>query len=959
MLEKTLERIMRSAHTPEGKIVAVLLAFVLSFAVWNNGSMGNAFADESSAASAQSVAVQNSSSGEADASDKTEKHDESKSSEVEKSADDQASRAAEGEAAEPGSSEQSGASENSNSSATSASSEAASETDADAESGSPNPDGSSASALSESSASAGEDADSDSPSDEASAADDGELNASSASAESVSSDAVDPDASQSGESSLSSDAADGEGKEHEKDSKSSSDSSGESASSDAGKSSSKEAASKEKDEKEVSVPYHVVDASDRKRVEKSDWIVGKGAFVVNADTSVSLASLDDTKSYADVPNGFAYAFACVSDSLANCSEERAIKAVSYNTKTKRACVTRDDGTVEELAGDGEIYLVFFAGLRTVDIGYKVVGFDGALGDAAVSGGAPRSATLGSYDMQGSLKAPLSWKTNGELGFYAYAIGESNAGSDANLYIITTPSQSDASRPALKVKKTWRGFSCSTDGGSMWVNCGYDIGLYVVYFESEPSVVTVSEKTFGNQGDMEKQFAYNVSVMQTVTTYTREDVFSRSENATGGYVYKLESQGEETQSGSPVSSIISGSEVSLSNDQTSATTLFYTEVESGQGNFAQGESGSQQYWTKTVTIKRTAQSVTINQDVEPEYETDNDSASPNRINDYAYTCTAGKVASDRIVTFENKRTSMTTEAHVALASRGGLTKRDDLRTGDEGVYELNIPIDGNKTLLSIDPDALFTRDMSQYGFAGVVYGMADSKANRIAVEGRNANSLAYGQVTKGVDNIFGLLVNGNASSPLGDSEIYFAYYPLPKIYFVQEGANGELLQIDPIAQNGETITLDEAPVTQGAVLGIPSGGLSLDQTSSTAYRVPSELDGKQSVPLEYVKIGAGEEGAKNTSELAVESEGKLLFLDVVDGQVQYSLDGSSWSAFDGAPAVFVIYKEKDLGNISPTGVVMNYRPFVFVLAAGIALLVVSGLRRREGADRSGSMMRRGK
>ena len=75
MLEKTLNRIMCGSRTPEGKIVAILLAFVLSFTTWSGDSVGNAFADEPAAVSAQSAEAQeqaNGKSAEAAESDASE-----------------------------------------------------------------------------------------------------------------------------------------------------------------------------------------------------------------------------------------------------------------------------------------------------------------------------------------------------------------------------------------------------------------------------------------------------------------------------------------------------------------------------------------------------------------------------------------------------------------------------------------------------------------------------------------------------------------------------------------------------------------------------------------------------------------------------------------------------------------------------------------------------------------------
>jgi hypothetical protein len=63
MLEKTLNRIMQGARTPEGKIIAILLTISLSLMTWNAASIGNAVANDDQT---KSVAAQ-------EADDKAEK----------------------------------------------------------------------------------------------------------------------------------------------------------------------------------------------------------------------------------------------------------------------------------------------------------------------------------------------------------------------------------------------------------------------------------------------------------------------------------------------------------------------------------------------------------------------------------------------------------------------------------------------------------------------------------------------------------------------------------------------------------------------------------------------------------------------------------------------------------------------------------------------------------------------
>ena len=57
MLEKTLERIMMGAKTPEGKIIAILLTLSLALMTWNATSISFALADEGDKIEAQNAAM--------------------------------------------------------------------------------------------------------------------------------------------------------------------------------------------------------------------------------------------------------------------------------------------------------------------------------------------------------------------------------------------------------------------------------------------------------------------------------------------------------------------------------------------------------------------------------------------------------------------------------------------------------------------------------------------------------------------------------------------------------------------------------------------------------------------------------------------------------------------------------------------------------------------------------------
>ena len=156
----------------------------------------------------------------------------------------------------------------------------------------------------------------------------------------------------------------------------------------------------------IQIPYHVVDASNETLEEVNFWKKeGQDYFAVNTGTEIPLENKTDTETYVNIPDGYAYAFACVSDSLENCSEDNIITEIGYNTVTKRVRVTYADGTEEDLPSDKEIYLVYFEDPKELPIDYKLMETDGTLTDVNVSDAAPISATAGTYNMTADVIRP--------------------------------------------------------------------------------------------------------------------------------------------------------------------------------------------------------------------------------------------------------------------------------------------------------------------------------------------------------------------------------------------------------------------------------------------------------------------------------------------------------------------------------------------------------------------------
>ena len=122
-----------------------------------------------------------------------------------------------------------------------------------------------------------------------------------------------------------------------------------------------------------------------------------------------------------------------------------------------------------------------------------------------SAAAPTSAeiTKSGYSMDENISNPknLAYSNSSRdtpYSYFAYAIGDPSARDDSMLHFITEASDSNSSRPSVKIRNNWRGFEYSTDNGETWINYGYEAALYVIYYETVPTIITISENTVGRK-----------------------------------------------------------------------------------------------------------------------------------------------------------------------------------------------------------------------------------------------------------------------------------------------------------------------------------------------------------------------------------------------------------------------------------------------------------------------------
>ena len=708
------------------------------------------------------------------------------------------------------------------------------------------------------------------------------------------------------------------------------------------------------------IPYHVVDASTESLKKVDNWCEHTD-ITVYSGTPVNLTNAE---SYVNPDeDGYKYAFTCVSDSHTNVSEENKITNIFYDRDTRSVHVTFANGTNAPLKNGEEIYFVYYK--NTLPVEYVEMGLDGSLSEVSVLNSAPKTVITDNYDMS-SIQYPLNWANN-QYGYYSYAIGDTSGANSSALHFITasSDSDSDSSRPKLKIRATWRGYEYTTvdnpTDDTVWSKAGYDIKLYTVYYKEKPTIVNLHEQTIGKPEDMDKEFTYTVKIERKEKTvpvkkyyYYQDNVYKSLDGDSDIYYLKgkilgvpdydkirnfhLVSDNENTAINNASFGEPSQSEniVELSDGQNESFTLFSSHKEMA-GNYVLVSTADHDavyyrefkldgsisnnyfpiyYQENTHTIIE--QSIEIVQTLAEDFTTSMTPTTDATESERKFEYTAPPSATTpQDITYINKRESVPIEVHVAIAKGDGYYKHDDdYRTNVENKYSDELKVDESITLTDkFKPNELITKD--GYIFAGIVYG-STSDSTKIDVAGKDITEVKYGQIS---GNVYDVYLNGDKDIPLGTNEIYYVYYKAPVIKYYAEGANGDLVLIDPLTIENKPITLNGKVVQQNATLPFESNKeLVISQTIKNAYRIPPIFDFKgTTVPIEYTYIGVGAPDAAKLSDLDY-SEGRELRLTIEDGKVKYRFNGSA----EAKPlptadelVVYAVYKGGNKLTISKT------------------------------------------
>lgn len=712
----------------------------------------------------------------------------------------------------------------------------------------------------------------------------------------------------------------------------------------------------------IEVPFHVVDASGETIVRRDGWL--KNAMLrVSNETDIQF----DTQysDYVTVPDeaefqDYVYAFTGLGDSEGNVSEDDRIVRLWFNPDLDQRCtwVEYANGETGPQPSDKTVHIVYYKNPKTVKIGYREIGADGFKA-VAVKGGTPDSTSVGTdaYDMAASLRTPMSYPSDASAyKHYAFAIGETNATTGAQLRFITEAKDDNTSRPPFQIRNTWRGFQYSTDNGATWSNYGFDAQLYVVYFSSQPTIVTLKEQTIGTAEDMAAQFEYDIVISNIVTT-VRETQTSTKEGRTAStssifgtdYDKAIKSSDGTTYyvnsttwswSGSPrtsseTDSFADRSVTGVLQDGGVDTITLLQETSSPNASWDEsitavvGDTvvwGSNRKVTLTNTRTRTAsvttgQKIIIIQRPKAGFATEND----NGDGAYRFTCESTPTASATSVTFTNTREAADVELHVAM-SQGKTIDHDDnnWRTEAEAGYTVTIPLNKGGTF-TVTEETLLARNKAGEGgvlkadpegklFVGVFYGVPDETngedENRVVLKGRVTS---IGFVKPEGSSYYGLYLNNDTSLALGEYKLYYVYVEMPKIYYMREGANGALTQISPITYVGSALVkmgFGDTDTAQGTEIEVGEMPVKVASSGSGVFRIPLALDGSKEASMNQTVIAAGVDGAANLSAMsgATVAAGDALQLKVENAQLKWSVDGSAWSLFDGEPAIYAVYKE---------------------------------------------------
>lgn len=668
----------------------------------------------------------------------------------------------------------------------------------------------------------------------------------------------------------------------------------------------------------IEIPVHIVDVTNQPWVKHDDWLKSGNTHITLTNEEIMFITPEDANAYADETKiaGKEYVFACTAGNQANdyltLSEDDKIQSIKYDTQDRNVKVKyASDEEWHVFDMSDAVYLIYYTSVQQIPVSYEKISMDGDFtAITPLNSNAPRTAEISSatYAIQNAVTRPLAWADSSSYhpNCYSYAVGSKNAENITSLHIITEYSDTDTSRPDLKIKNTWQGFAYSLDG-SDWQNCGDDIQLYVIYYEENPVIVNLTEKTIGLPEDMPKIFNYTVKISdKEIQSVTRTYYYYRNYGYTE---IKNNTTYPQTTTNSETETPLSSQDISLSDSQLNSFVLFYREPSSQIPNtYTSNEStitvNGRNYsvYYRDVTVTQLIQEITIEQTFEPNYVTANDAET----GDHLYQSSYRAMSSSEPVTITYTNThQLNKQIHVAVARNGIIQQCDTLRTETSSVYTHTFG--DTWEFSSIDTEALITDNTGTYIFGGIIAGTENEECI-ITPEDFNFSitSLSFGSISNTKN---GYYLNHDTAKPLGNHEIYFVYFERPKIqYMLKSPKTGELIQIDPLKKNGSPFMRNDTIIAQNELLPVSANTELLISQISTpanpAFIIPDLLDhnGK------YAELDLSQISVKRPDGSMRNLNSKTLSLCYADNALQYHLPNSgTMYQFSDDLTVYAIYQ----------------------------------------------------
>ena len=674
----------------------------------------------------------------------------------------------------------------------------------------------------------------------------------------------------------------------------------------------------------IQVPVHALDASAHTIVEIDPTQAG---WTVNSILAgVDEVPLPGTGSYVTVPAGSHYELAFVAAHDRNAgfqsiSRAEQITGIYYDQQAKHLYVEYADPALADAPLDegSDIYFVFYQ-KRALDISYRTMPPSGELVPAAgLSSGVPAQTDvrLGEYEMGDQVTQPLGWMNSSSVQYFAYAIGDAEAGNASGLRLITSASNADSARPCLRLRNTWRGFQYATEEGdeALWVDCGYDPTLYVVYFDQLPTVVMFHEQTVGVSAVLDRAFTFHLLVTQTHTQVQKQR--RDGENWVNvGEVFDWTSEVFDTDVAPNVPYL-------LKNGEANSAILFYSVPSAGQAlgtEFLEDGAVCRYIATAGTVVFQTA---VVTQDRESDFDTFF-SGTLFAEEPYRAVFSSDGDGGTLDVTFTNKHRSASIEVHVARIENGSILLRDELRPNAESC-SFPLPIDSVASFL--DPDllpaeAVYADADGAFAFGGIVSGFDDG--TQVTVGTMGLGRIRYGKNRTDSYTIQLQDDGGNDLGDLGEQKIYYLYYPMPVIQYVKREGNslslirgsrdGINLSAD-LTYSGEQFQMNGETVVQDQRLSLPFSGLEISQaTGASTFKMPPVLDDEtyqRYLSYSGVSVGprltSGETGSLAGLEVSM-GDGCGMYLRISNNDLEWSFDGSVWHEMTEEQTIYAIYTE---------------------------------------------------